>query len=347
MNRIFMIIIFLFLEIGLTTTVCAQDTGLVPVPVFTNAGVGAEVAYGSVTDLYTYSYAITNPETNTGEICRIDIDISQPKYAQVLSSDGLTITYGLITESFDESVAIFKGNFEPMVPLGIVVPSGWSGGVGTGGFASFSSRTGFPKILPGEIKGGFQLFSRGLPAIRSIEIEPWWVFATENFVSAEDEIISRETEESLKFTTRTIGPTAPPQELIPITFLDTIEGYIDESVTLSWLTDSTLITTLKSKLDSARALIEDNDPSSAKVVLGEVMDVINQATSSQIKPEARGLLFYNVQYLKNAMPDTYIPPVKTLSITPDKATLTLGSIHTLTVTSKIDGNPLPNYPVTV
>ena len=167
-----------------------------------------------------------------------------------------------------------------------------------------------------------------------------WIFATEDFFGAEDEAISREIEESLKFRTKTIGPTAPPENLIPITFLDTIQGYIDESVTLEWLSDSVLVSALKAKLDSVRSFIQADDPSSAKVVLGEIMDIINQATSSQITNEARGLLFYNTQYLKNELPDTYIPPVKTLSLTPDKATLPIGTIHTLTVTSKIvSGGP--------
>jgi len=342
-----MIIIALFIGIGLATPVWAQDTGIIPVPVFTKAGVGADVTYGSGTGLYTFSYTITNPASNTGEIWSINIDIRQPRDGTVLSSAGLTIPHGFITDGFDDSVADFKGDFVPMVPVGIGVPPGWGGDVGARGFAGFFSRSGFPKILPGETKGGFQLISRGLPTIRSIEIQPWWILQIQDFASDESAAIGRATTKSLKFRTKTIGPTAPPQDLIPLQFLDTIQGYMDESVTLGWLRDPALVNTLRAKLNSVRSFIQANDPSSAKIALGEFMNLITQSTASQLTPEARGLLFYNAQYLKDQLPDTYIPPVITLTLTPEKATLPIGVIHTLTVTLKEDGNPLPGWLVTV
>lgn len=348
MSKKLIFILVISIVLAFSNYILAQDDGLIiPVPVFKAAAVQSEAAYNSTTGLYTYSYTITNPATNTGEIGSIDIDIRQPRDGTVLSSAGLTIPHGFITNSFDESVADFKGNFAPMVPVGSAVPPGWGGGVGARGFAGFSSRTGFPKILPGETKGGFQLISRGLPTIRSIEIEPWWIFYKAGSASEEDAALARKIEKSLKFTTKTIGPTAPPQGFSPIQFVDTIQGYMDESITLGWLIDPSLVSTLQAKLNSVRSFIQANDPSSAKVALGEFMNLITSSSSSQLTPEARGLLFYNAQYLKNQLPNTYIPPVKTLLLTPEKAALPIGVIHTLTVTSKIDNNPLPYCPVTV
>jgi hypothetical protein len=347
MSKKFMMIIVLFMCIGLNTPVWAQDTGKIPVPAFTNVGIGTEITYGSGTGLYTYSYTISNPATNTGEIWSIDIDIRWPSHGQVLRDDGMTIDRGIKIQTFAEVLSKCK-NHEPMVPIGISVPSGWAGSLMNRGFANFFSRSDFPKILPGETKAGFQLISRGLPAIRSIEIQPWWMMMRDEEANEESTTIGRATTKSLKYTTKTIGPTAPPMELNPIPFLDVIKGYIDECVTLGWLTDSTLASALKAKLDAARSSLQvDDDPSSAKVALSELMELINRSTSSQLTSEARGLLFYNVQYLKNELPDSSIPTVKTLSLTPDKATLPLGTTHTLTVTSKINGDPLPNYPVTV
>jgi hypothetical protein len=346
MGRQWMIIIALFIGIGLTTPAWVQDTGIIPVPVFTKAGVGADVTYGSGTGLYTFSYTIANPASNTGEIWSINIDIRQPRDGTVLSSDGLTIPRGSKTRTFDEVLSIRK-NPVPMVPVGIGVPPGWDGVVGARGFAGFSSKNDFPNILPGETKGGFQLISRGLPTIRSIEIQPWWILQIQDFASNESTAIGRATTKSLKFTTKTLGPTAPPQGFVPVQFLNTIQGYMDESVTLGWLIDPALVNALRAKLDTVRSFIQANDPSSAKVVLGEFMDLITQSSSSQLTPEARGLLFYNAQYLKNQLPNTYIPPVKTLSLTPENATLPIGVIHTLTVMSKIDDNPLPHCPVIV
>jgi hypothetical protein len=305
MGREFKIITVFFLFIALIAPVRAQDTGLVPVPVFTNAGVGAEVTYGAGTNLYTYIYTITNPATNTGEIWSIDIDISLPRYSTILSSNGLTISRGTKTQTFEEVLSKRK-NSEPMVPVGISVPSGWDGSLMNRGFAGFSSKNDLPNILPGETKGGFQLISRGLPTIRSVEIQPLWMMVVDDSATDESSTVGRAITKSLKFTTKTIGPTAPPESLIPITFLDTIQGYIDESVTLDWMSDSVLVSALKAKLDSVRSFIQADDPSSAKVVLGEIMDIINQATSSQLTNEARGLLFYNTQYLKNELPDSYM-----------------------------------------
>ena len=197
--------------LGLTTSIWAQDTGRISVPVFTEAGVKAEVIYDSATGLclYTYAYTITNPATNTGDIWDIDIDISQPRGGEILSSDGLTMPRGSKIRTFDQVLSI-RRNPKPMVPVGIHMPSEWCGGLGARGVAGISSGIESSNILPGETKGGFELISRGLPAIRDIEIEPWWIFSKEGSISDEDEDIARGTTESLKFITKTIGPTAPP-----------------------------------------------------------------------------------------------------------------------------------------
>jgi hypothetical protein len=336
----------LLLGIGLTTVVFGQDTGLVPVPVFSSVGVKADIGYDPVTGLYTYDYAISNPATNTGEIWEFDVDITQPKYGSTLSSDGLILSYTIKTQSFKNALSKMKKPAS-MVPVGINVPSGWSGDITYRGTAGCYSGENSTNLAPGETKGGFQFISRGLPTIRSIEIQPWWIMIEDDSASDEGRTIAAATTKSLKYTTKTIGPTAPPLNLAPATFLDLIKSYIDESVTLGWLTDTTLTSTLKAKLESIPALIDANDPSSAKVVLGEMMNLINNSTSSQLTSEAKGLLYYNVQYLKNQLPDTYIPPVKTFSVSPEKATLSIGSTFTLTVISKINGNPRPDYPVTV
>ena len=73
-----------------------------PVPVFIEAKVTAEVTYDSITGLYTYNYIITNPATNTGEIYLINIDITKPPKSISLSSKDLTIPQGTSIKTFDE-----------------------------------------------------------------------------------------------------------------------------------------------------------------------------------------------------------------------------------------------------
>lgn len=334
MRKKLMIILVFSMVLGIGKPVWSQDTGRIPVPVFTEAGVQAGVTYDSTTGLYTYAYAITNPATNTGEIWDIDVDIRLPRGGKSLSSEGLRIDNTL---TFDEDLAIFKGDFVPMVPVGIRVHSGWSGGVEARGVAGFCCGT---KIIPGETKGGFELISRGIPTIRDIEIEPWWIFMEEGSASEEGAKIAREIEESLKVTKKTIGPTAPPSALSFIMFLETIEVYLDESVDLGWALDTGLVSALQSKLEATRSFIEADDPTKAKLAMGEFMDLIESADPTQLTSEGRGLLFYNARYLKEALPDTYIPPVKDLTLAPEEATLPLGATHTLTARFTEDGNPL-------
>lgn len=280
MSKKLMTILALSMVMGLTTPVWAQDTGLIiPVPIFTEAGVKAEVIYDSATGLYTYSYTITNPSTNTGEI--YDIDIRMPRGGGTLSSEGLTMPRGSKTRTFDQVLSI-RRNPKPMVPVGIVAPSGWDGGLGNRGVAGFGCGNETPNILPGETKGRFELISRGLPTIREAEIEPWWIFYKKGSASEEDAVLAREIEESLKFITKTIGPTAPPRALSFIVFLENIEDYIDESVTLGWIIDSALVSTLQAKLDTARSFIQADDPTKAKLALGEFMDLVGQASPSQL-----------------------------------------------------------------
>ncbi len=108
MRRQLLILSSLIMVMLLSNFAIAQQVGLMPPPIFTDAKVESQVAYDSTTGLYTYSYAITNPVTNTGEIWRINIDISRPPNSVTLSSEGLTIPVGTTTiKTFDEEIVDF------------------------------------------------------------------------------------------------------------------------------------------------------------------------------------------------------------------------------------------------
>lgn len=137
--RIKIIIVICILTVfGLVTSIQAEQVGLMPIPVLQDVQVKAHVVFDTGTGLYTYSYSITNPATNTGEIWTIDIDISQPPNTLNLSSAGLTIPFGVNTLAFDEVLAM-RRNPAPMIPVGMQMPSGWDGGVGPTGLADFTS----------------------------------------------------------------------------------------------------------------------------------------------------------------------------------------------------------------
>ncbi|MBI3753905.1 MAG: hypothetical protein HY266_07700 [Deltaproteobacteria bacterium] len=343
MHRHLGIFIGFIMVVLLIKLAIAEQVGLMPVPIFTYAKVESQVAYDSATGLYTYSYTITNPATNTGEIIHIDIDITRPSNSVTLSSEGLTIPIGKKIKTFDEVIAMTNNPklSLSLVPVGELVPSGW-----TGGLAQFGSKTGGDRITPGETQSGFEIISRGLPSIREIELVPKWVLLVESeeMVTQEEKQLASQIEDFLPYKTKTIAPTAPPSSFDPSAFFETLKSYLNESVTLGWLIDPTLTTTLKTYLDTTGAYIGANDPSKAKAELQQFMATIEQASSSQMATEAYGLLYFNAKYLKDWLPDTYIPPVLKLNLTPSEVTLTIGIVHTVTAAYTEDNIPMPLSP---
>jgi len=328
----------------------AVDTGELPVPVFTDAGIEAVASYDAAAGLFTYSYTITNPATNTGEIWTFNIVIRRPRNSMELSSAGLTIPYETRTFTFDEKVSGRK-NTPPMVPVGIRMPSGLNGrgGISYTGTARFSTPTAGPRILPGQTQAGFELYSRGLPGIRDVEINPAWTYVGE--ASQESTRISIETKESLKVRKKSIGPTAPPGDA-SLNFLalhERIVGYIDESITLGWLTDTTLADSLRAKLTAARQFMDADDGTQAKTALGEFMTLLDGSSSAQRTNEGYGLLYFNAKYIKDRLPDTAIPIVHIylLDLSPVETEKILGTAHTLTATVTVDGGPMYCWPVSL
>src|SRR5881397_905506 len=177
MCRQLRLLISLWIVLGWAAAVGAEQVGLTPIPVLQNVQVQAQATFDPTLGRYTYGYTIINPPTNTGRIDRIDIDISQPFRERVFSSEGLTIPFGVRTLTFDQVLAM-RRNADPMIPVGMRVPSGWRGGLGPTGFAFFGStgpELGTDEVIPGETQGGFEVISRGIPTLRQMKLIPDWV----------------------------------------------------------------------------------------------------------------------------------------------------------------------------
>lgn len=74
-------------------------------------------------------------------------------------------------------------------------------------------------IKPGQTQGEFEITSYGLPDIRKAEIEPKFVLSVDHFVIREDMGKAIKIEEEIIYHTKTIGPTAPPANFVPLDFL--------------------------------------------------------------------------------------------------------------------------------
>jgi len=67
----------------------AQQAGLMPVPVFRDIQVQSQTAFDAGTQLYTYSYTVINPASNTGNLRAIHVDITRSMYSVQFRGDGL------------------------------------------------------------------------------------------------------------------------------------------------------------------------------------------------------------------------------------------------------------------
>jgi len=280
-----------------------EQVGLQPVPTLLNVQVEAQCSFDSSSGLYTYSYTINNPATNTGQIRKIDLDISQPFRERIISSEGLTIPFGVNTLTFDEVLAIRRSP-DPMVPVGMRVPPGWRGGLSPTGFA-FSGSTnatgGSDKVAPGETQGGFQVISRGMPAIRQIEVTPYWVLIldTEEDYTPEVKKRAREVEEALPFKTNTLGPSW----LRPgsVEHWDRLKADLNQTIQLGWILDRTLGNTLLWELASAKQAWDAGDKTLTRTLLDKLMQTVQQASATQRRREVSDLVVLNVQRLVEAI----------------------------------------------
>ena len=299
------IIVVVLFAFGSAKPSSAEQVGLIPIPILENVRVEAGVTFDLNTGLYDYSYAISNPDSNTGKIVIVGVDISQPSKRLKLSSEGLTIPLGG-TITFDEFIHHFeKLNYQQMVPCGQNVPYGWTGGFDISGYANFGASNKDSMIHPGVSKGGFEIISRGLPAIRKVMILPDWVYMVEDLeaVTPEEEKRANEVSEEIRFYTKTVGPTAPPINVhgnfLPNALLMDIGNYVYEARNLGWITDAALYDKLFAKYLEAKQAIDSDFPYQVVAVMDEFITLLNGSTDAQRTNEAYGLLYYNAKYMRD------------------------------------------------
>src|SRR3989337_2309944 len=93
--------------LALVANAYAYAVGLIPTPVLNDVLISADAVFDSLNG-YTYSYAVTNPARNTGEITNIRIDVTagQSDNGMVGNTFGLTIPLG--SNQFDFSFLLSR-----------------------------------------------------------------------------------------------------------------------------------------------------------------------------------------------------------------------------------------------
>lgn len=316
--------------------------GLIPTPTLTNVGISADVVFDPSAG-YTYTYTVNNPASNTGVISsfRIDVTAGQSGNGMAGNSFGLTIPLGSNRFDFSFLLSRLEGlntsvstpgflQDGTIVPFGQNVPSGWNGGLGMGGFASFSVQGGATGISPGSSLGGFQLLSFGVPTIRKVRFIPLWMYVADDHdtVTQADMQAAGQLEQSIVFQATTLGASGVAYGSFGQ--WNELRDDLAQAIQLKWIIDPSLANTLTTQLASARQALDAGDLFTAKVRLQTMLDTINQSTPAQRTSEGFALVALNVQSLIDNTGDNPLEPKITIS--PQSATLSVGATQTLTAT---------------
>src|SRR5207302_4707089 len=104
-----LVILLAWVGSGIVSASAFGQVGLMPVPTLQGVQVQAETSFDPVTKRYTYSYTVSNPAGNTGQIWHIEVDVTtqiRGSSATVFDSSGLTIPLlGAGLKPFDQELA--------------------------------------------------------------------------------------------------------------------------------------------------------------------------------------------------------------------------------------------------
>jgi hypothetical protein len=330
---------------GLIPSWAIGQLGKLPVPTLQNVQVQAQASFDAGTQLFTYTYTVSNPAANTGQIWHIGVDITTqiPRaFVPAFDSSGLTIPVNAVAfKPFDQELADVQPLLLPagtnVIPFGQRVPIGWTGGLTRDGFGSFFSDARANRISPGSSLGGFELISRGMPTIHQMEVEPYWIFVSPGDATPEEEQAAIEIEKSIIFHTFSLGPSAHT----PGTFghWDQVRDDLNQGIQLGWISDQALANALVTQLASARQALDTGKGTLAKTGLDTLIQTITQSTPSQRRREVFDLVLLNAQRLKENTQDTPIPLEPKIKLSPQSSMLPVGTAYTLTATVINLGDP--------
>jgi hypothetical protein len=185
-------------------------------------------------------------------------------------------------------------------------PPTWVCGLSLDGTAQFGAPDATARINPGQSLVGFHIASYGLPAIRTVLLEPKVNSVDTGVAPPKDDsraemgtylgqVAAIQRNASVK--TVTVAPTAPPANFAPGDFLATIISYKEQAIQQGWIDNSGISNSLDAKLNAARDSLSRNDTRAAKNQLNALINELDAQAGRHLTPEAVALLKFNVQYL--------------------------------------------------
>ena len=286
-----------------------------------NVDVQCAFTYKPASGEYFYMYSLVNPAINELSVASLSIDIRRAEDSQDTDTESFYIILAVkedgtkITRTYKDAISN-RGFIENTVAVGLEPQViGWSSGISSKGWASFSSMAESSHVSPGAGVSDLTLRSHGIPTLRDYRVDPSYIIklsdlsrlVKERGLSPEEvETIGVEFYDSLAFHGRTIGPTAPPAELVPTAFMDNLISMTTEAEKLGWITNAGIARSLQAKLDAARKkYASGNNGAAANILRALINEADAQACQSHevckqgqhLTPEAYALIKYNAQYL--------------------------------------------------
>lgn len=357
--------------LAVASTAAGDQLGVIPVPVVTGVSVQTNVTFDSSSNIFTYSYTVTNPATNTGSIWNIQVDLTaSDRFLEDFGTD-LTLPRGASGNvSFAsvyqaiKSMASIPPNTQ-VVPFGINAPSGWGGSLtvnGTGGFVVTDASV---LIAPGQTVGSLNLLSHGVPMIRTMQLIPDWDLDMGNGddeATEDEEVKAAQVQQSLINSVYVLGPSPTPFDTSNILdVFDQLQTDVATAVKIGWIPDPTLAQYLPAALQSARTTFDSEGAGyDAYTALQAILTTVTTASSGKLTQNAYELLDLDLTKMLHdfgspppspIQPPQPPPPTPVVTIT-NPAThaifLHLGTTATITaqVVNKANNDaPLANYAV--
>lgn len=307
------------LLLALPAAIALGDTpqlGVMPVPVLTGVGVSTSVTKDPSTGIYTYSYTITNPSGNSGHIVRMLLDMTAPQtYTDSLGSILTLPRGGGGNETFDTVQRKISRPDLPMnfstVAFGITAPPSWIGTLtvnGTGGWAA----VGDAQIIgPGQTMSGFSMLSAGVPTIKAMHLEPYWILdmGGDNEPTAAQEIQAYQIHQSTIDDVYVLAPSWVPSGYFDN--YDELQRDVTTAIQIGWIADPTLGKTIQQQLQTVRNLYNTEGPDyNTSVALQTLQNTVAAATPGQLTQDGNTLLTLNLAELRNSLgnPTPAVPP---------------------------------------
>ena len=167
-----------------------------------------------------------------------------------------------------------------------------------------------PWIAPGESISGFYLNSDGLPSIVNSYFKSFWVLGFEEeplTVKADSFENSTRSFPNSFVKRKTLDPFAPPNPFIPESFADTLLNYVNQSLNLGWINNSTIANKYTLYLTNAKQKLIQGNNSLAIKALDSVLTDVDIDSSTSLSSEAYALIKYNTEYLKEQLEQSDVP----------------------------------------